>query len=392
MKDSWPDCIKLVLVHEGGNDDDNRDPGGRTSRGIIQREWNEYRKIHSNLPADVWQAPQENILDIYRSRYWIAMRCDDLPRGVDYAVFDYGVNSGISRSAKVLQRSVDVSPDGKIGPVTIAATALAEPRELINEICDERLAFLRELSTWDTFGRGWSTRVSDVRRDALAMVGATQPAPPKVDPPKPILHPDAPELHDLGHRIKHTMLALNYPWFPDQNVVSVEGMDPDGTQNGNRRNAFDDIKMVLNGEGKIIGGPWEATTQPGKFWTDNPMASGGAFIVALGPQACWTPGEYHGHEVWRQAEDSTIMGFRDPNGTYTRHGAPIKHGNIGIHHHGGYNLPRDNISNAAAGCQVIRLTDKQEEFMRITKRYPPYLKNPHTFRLTATVLAAKDVP
>jgi lysozyme family protein len=51
-----------------------------------------------------------------------AMSCDELPSGVDYAVFDYGVNSGISRAAKVLQRLVGTDVDGEIGPNTIAAT------------------------------------------------------------------------------------------------------------------------------------------------------------------------------------------------------------------------------------------------------------------------------
>jgi lysozyme family protein len=211
------------------------------------------------------------------------------------------------------------------------------------------------------------------------------------DPPKPVPPAGSEELHDLGYRIKRTMLSKSYPWFDDQNVVSVEGMDPDGTPNNNRPNAFDDIKMVLDGRGKIIGGPWEATTQPGVYWTTHPMAEGGAFIIALGSQACWTPGEYHGKIVWRQAEDSTILGHRDPDYTYKRHGPPTKHGNIGVHHHGGYNLPRDNISNAAAGCQVIRLEAKQQEFMQLTLRCPRYLVDQKIFRLTATVLEAKDI-
>jgi lysozyme family protein len=365
----WDESLKDVLEHEGGNDDDPRDPGGRTSRGIIQSEWTAWRKTHSGLPADVWQAPQDQLEKIYHENYWNALHCDDLPLGVDYAVFDYGVNSGTARAQRVL-----------------AGIHVTDPTEIITAICDERLAFLRGLRTWPTFGRGWSRRVADVRRDAIAMAKAVPSHAPKPVPP---LH--APELHGLGQRIKATMLARGYPWFPDQNVVSVEAMDPNGTPIQNRPNAFDDIKMVLDGDGKIVGGPWEGTTHPGKYWTEHPMASGGAFIIALGPQSCWTPGPYHGLTVWRQAEESTIMGHRDPDCTYQRRGAPIKHGDIGVHHHGGYNLPRDNIANAAAGCQVIRLTDCQAEFMRITMACPRYLKDPNNYRLTATVITAEDV-
>jgi hypothetical protein len=190
------------------------------------------------------------------------------------------------------------------------------------------------------------------------------------------------------------MLAKGYPWFTGEgelNVVTVETMNPDGSPCESGPNTFDDIKMVLTGDGQIVGGPYEATSHPGKFWTEHPMASGGAFIIALGPQACWTPGPYHNLTVWRQAEDSAIYGHRDPDCTYKRQGAPIKHGDIGVHHHGGYNLPKSNISNAAAGCQVIRLVAQQAEFMRITMRDPRYLRDKQGFRLTATVLEAKEM-
>jgi hypothetical protein len=124
--------------------------------------------------ADVRNMPIDVAKDIYRSKYWDAMRCDDLPAGVDYAVFDYGVNSGIARAAKVLQRFVGANVDGEIGPDTIAATAPADAAELINQICDERLAFLQSLRTWGVFGNGWGRRVREVRAAAVSMAGAAR--------------------------------------------------------------------------------------------------------------------------------------------------------------------------------------------------------------------------
>lgn len=232
------------------------------------------------------------------------------------------------------------------------------------------------------------------------------PVVDQLDPPKPPAPPaDDPTMHDLGHRVMRTVQALDlseYPWWDKSApvwpanegellTVSIEGMDPDGTPNQNRNNAFDDIKMVLDRTGKIVGGPWEATTAPGRYWTQHPMASGGAFIISKGPQMCWTPGPYHDLEVWRQAEDSSIYGTRDPDATFQRQGPPVRHGNIGIHHHNGYDLPRDNISNAAAGCQVIRLRSDQAVFMRITKTDPRRLADPEGFRLAAVVLGAGDL-
>jgi lysozyme family protein len=174
---SYDEALKGVLAHEGGNDDDPRDPGGRTSRGILQSEWSAWRQTHPGLPADVWKAPQDQVEAIYKQKYWDALRCDDLPAGVDYAVFDYGVNSGIGRAGKVLRRVLGLS-GSMIAQDMIAAAQRADAKKVINEICDERLAFLQSLSTWKTFGRGWSTRVKDVRAASLAMASKSSDQPP----------------------------------------------------------------------------------------------------------------------------------------------------------------------------------------------------------------------
>ena len=77
---------------------------------------------------------------IYRAKYWDAQRCDELPAGVDYAVFDYGVNSGIGRSKKVLQRVVGVTADGVLGPATMRAVGRARSEKHRSAaICDELL-------------------------------------------------------------------------------------------------------------------------------------------------------------------------------------------------------------------------------------------------------------
>jgi lysozyme family protein len=187
--DRFPASIALTLKWEGGNDDDPRDPGGRTSRGILQREWDVWRQSHPGLPSDVWQAPQDQILAIYRQKYWDPLACAQLPAGVDYCVFDYGVNSGIGRAAKVLQQVVGTGVDGEIGPLTLEATAGVDAGSLVEKICDQRLAFLKALRTWPVFGNGWGRRVEGVRKQAHAMVEApTTPVPamptgPVTDPP-----------------------------------------------------------------------------------------------------------------------------------------------------------------------------------------------------------------
>ena len=181
---SYDEAIRGVLESEGGNDDDPRDPGGRTSRGITQRTWDAWRSSHPGLPTDVWQAPQAEVLAIYRARYWNALRCDELPAGVDHAAFDFGVNSGVGRSVQFLQSLLGVEADGVIGPVTLAAAHGQDPADLIDSLCDARLSFLKGLSTWPTYGKGWTARVDRVRTAALNMA-AQAPKPAPAPPPAP---------------------------------------------------------------------------------------------------------------------------------------------------------------------------------------------------------------
>jgi len=110
---------------------------------------------------------------IYRSKYWDVQRCDELPAGIDYAVFDYGVNSGVGRSGKVLRRVPGLDDASHVVTnAVIAAVNRREAAEVVAAICDERLTFLKRLKSWPVFGAGWGRRVSEVRSTALAMTKA----------------------------------------------------------------------------------------------------------------------------------------------------------------------------------------------------------------------------
>ncbi len=178
-------CLKPLLEHEGGNDDDAQDMGGRTSRGILQTEYDAYRSRNGLARRDVWTASDAEVREIYKTEYWDVLHCDELPAGVDYAVFDFGVNSGVGRSAKELQKVLGVAQDGKIGPITIKAAASMAAKPRIEQMCDDRLAYLRGLSTWPRFGRGGTTRVQDVRKLAIEMAGSVGKAAPTPVTPAP---------------------------------------------------------------------------------------------------------------------------------------------------------------------------------------------------------------
>jgi lysozyme family protein len=192
----WPYSFKLVLAHEGGYVNHPADPGGATNKGVTQATYNAYRRAKGEAVRDVRQITDAELSDIYKSRYWNAVRGDELPTGVVHAMYDFGVNSGPSRSIKFVQALVGVDDDGVLGPKTLAAIKAMPARDLINRLCDARLAFLRGLSTWPTFGRGWTTRVERVRREALAVAGQSVPPDVPIDPEPP--EPDETETVMIG--------------------------------------------------------------------------------------------------------------------------------------------------------------------------------------------------
>jgi len=170
MRATYEEALARVFAHEGGYSNHPDDPGGPTNFGITLADYRRYVKPDATA-ADVRAMRIDEAKTIYRARYWDALRCDELPAGVDYAVFDYGVNSGVGRVARVLQRLLHVPIDGRMGPATIATARVTDPARLIVTLCDERLRFLQSLRTWPVFGRGWARRVAEVRATALRLAG-----------------------------------------------------------------------------------------------------------------------------------------------------------------------------------------------------------------------------
>ena len=161
-----------MLAHEGGYVHHEKDPGGRTNHGVTQRVWEEWVG-HEVDEKQMRALTHEMVAPLYKRKYWDAVRADDLVAGVDYCVFDVAVNSGPGRAIKFLQSCVGVTADGGFGPATLAAVKKAEeePARLIELYCARRLEFLQSLKTFETFGKGWSRRVQEVKDKALKMLG-----------------------------------------------------------------------------------------------------------------------------------------------------------------------------------------------------------------------------
>jgi len=166
-------CIGKILEYEGGYQNDPNDKGNwslcEVGRGE-NRGTNRGISACSYPNEDIKGMTEARAKEIYRSDYWDKVQGDALPAGVDLCTFDGAVNSGPSRGVQWLQRAIGVEDDGVVGPVTIEAARDADDHSTIDRMCDDRMAFLRGLSTWDLYGEGWTNRVEDVRATAHGMV------------------------------------------------------------------------------------------------------------------------------------------------------------------------------------------------------------------------------
>lgn len=170
MQNNFDICLKEVLKHEGGYVDHPKDPGGATNLGITKKAWEEYVG-HEVTKDDIKALTPDDAKPFYRKKYWNVCRCDDLPTGLDYVVFDIAVNSGPRQAAKFLQSAVGATADGVIGNGTVTCVKRTPlfVVELINIICNRRELFYRGLPTFPTFGRGWLKRNEEVRQRAIQM-------------------------------------------------------------------------------------------------------------------------------------------------------------------------------------------------------------------------------
>lgn len=173
---SYDEALKRVLAHEGGYVNHPRDPGGPTKFGITIATYRRYVKTDANAD-DIRNMQLPQAKEIYRRGYWNVLRCDELPAGLDYAVFDYGVNSGNARATQALQHLLGFPADGRMSDEVIRQAKTRTPADLIVQLCDRRLAFMKSLKTWPTFGAGWERRVREVRRAALDMAGRANNRP-----------------------------------------------------------------------------------------------------------------------------------------------------------------------------------------------------------------------
>ena len=169
MKENFEKSLELVLAHEGGYVHHALDPGGRTNLGVTQRVWENY----VGHPVDeqaMRKLTKEVVAPLYRKQYWDAVHGDKLPCGADYLAFDFAVNAGAFRCIKTIQRALNITADGIIGPVTLKAIQDTNAEDFINSFSAAKKSFYLSLTNFPTFGKGWLNRVAEAKKTAEGML------------------------------------------------------------------------------------------------------------------------------------------------------------------------------------------------------------------------------
>lgn len=144
-----------LIGHEGGYVNHPSDPGGETKYGITRRT----ARAHG-YAGSMHELTREEARRIYKSSYWDRAQADKYDPAIGFQLFDSGVNHGIGQAIRFLQRAVGVADDGVVGPVTLAAVSAMSVTDVLARFNAERLEFYTKLTTWPTFGKGWTRRVA----------------------------------------------------------------------------------------------------------------------------------------------------------------------------------------------------------------------------------------
>ncbi len=218
-KSTYARVMPEVFAHEGGWSDHPSDPGGATNMGITIGVFSEWLGRPATK-TELRNMPKSTAEAIYKARYADPLRYDDLPAGVDYATLDGGINSGVSRGAKWLQRAVGAAQDGKVGPLTVnAANAAPDKVATVKRICGYRLGFVQSLRTWSVFGRGWARRIAEV--EAL---GVTLALEARNEAPRPHIAAEEQQANRDASRAGNTAVATGAPTTIGGGTAAI---DPD---------------------------------------------------------------------------------------------------------------------------------------------------------------------
>jgi lysozyme family protein len=151
---------------------DLHDSGGKTFCGILQREYDMYRKHAGLYTRDVRSMTQNEGYEIYETYFW-KPDCDKLGPGLDLSFFDEAVNAGVTEATKVLQSVLGIANDGFWGKQTQdAVDRIKDVPAVVQSFTNRRKAVYRMMHAFQYFGKDWIRRSDQIGRTALMMAKA----------------------------------------------------------------------------------------------------------------------------------------------------------------------------------------------------------------------------
>jgi lysozyme family protein len=165
---SFSSVIKMILEHEGGYVNHPSDPGGETKYGISKRAYPD---------IDIANLTEEDAEEIYYRDYWSKIKGDDLACLL-LLVLSWTTLLTQESLVRPVQSNTPVESqkgDGIIGPHTLQrcmgyCTKIPGRRVIVNEVTRLRQEFIRGLSIYDTFGKGWERRIDETRAKAMELI------------------------------------------------------------------------------------------------------------------------------------------------------------------------------------------------------------------------------
>lgn len=120
---------------------------------------------------DLLNLTRDDAVALFDEFFWLPLKCDYLPKGVDYFLFDSALVHGTRIASRWLQFALDVEPTGLLTWNTCNLIDERDTQELIVKMEKFRRKFIKNHKDWVTLNSVWTNRITRVRMRAFKMAG-----------------------------------------------------------------------------------------------------------------------------------------------------------------------------------------------------------------------------
>lgn len=176
MPISFDDALKFVLEQEGGYSNHPADKGGATNKGIIQSEYNRYRRDKNLSIRSVKDIEDKEVKEIYETQYWDKIRAQYIKAPLGLVLFDTAVNFGVGGCIRRLQKALNLPVTGTWEQNISDVIHTCDAGKVALDICKLRMEWRNYVSQKDpsqkAFLKGWLNRDNKLASEVKRMIGA----------------------------------------------------------------------------------------------------------------------------------------------------------------------------------------------------------------------------